>query len=211
MASCRVGCTNNFKIHYRTVIARPKGKLTRLEVCNLKYLKPKKYDHPHMKIKDFAEITQGGLPLLYVLCTDLYMSDSGSRSPWGILEGWACTEARLPQPQERQGETGTHFACPWQVGKGAKQPLLGQLPGCRPQDASHPQRCSWLHPYHHAWWKEWGGGKPSSLLAAASHSRSPLPSPTAGPQWTLRCRHSSKMWQLAKDAVFHRCSVAQPL
>ena len=125
MASCRVGCTNDFKIPYRTVIARPKGKLARLEVCNLKYLKAKKYDHPHVKIRDFAEITQGGLPLLYVLCTDLYnMSDSGSRSPWGILEGWACTGARLPQPQEHWGETGTHLACPRQVRKEAKQALL---------------------------------------------------------------------------------------
>lgn len=53
-------------------------------------MKAKKYDHPHVKIGDFAEITQGGLPLFCILCRDMYyVSDSGSRGPEGILEGQA--------------------------------------------------------------------------------------------------------------------------
>lgn len=145
----------------------------------MKYLKAKKYNHPQVKIRDFAEISQGGLPLSYVLYADLYdMSDSGSRSLWGILEGWACTEARLLQPQERQGETGTHLACPQQAGKGAKQPLLDS---CLAADLEMPPTHSDAPGCIPAMMLGGRGEELESQLAAASHSGSPLPSPTAGP------------------------------
>lgn len=141
MASCGGDCTDNSKIHPRTATARPKGTLTRLEGCNLKYLKAEKCEL-HRDERFCWKYT--GRPSPALCFTQIcHASDSGSRHPWDILEGWSIRATPLspgagrPQPQQHRGQAGTHLGCPWQVRR-SQTPSL-QLPSHRTRDASYPQ------------------------------------------------------------------------
>jgi len=70
----------------------------------------------------------------------------------------ASPRARLHQPQEGWGETGTHLACPGQAGKGAEQPFLDSCPAVGPETLpTHSDA-----PGHPAQAKGGGVGEPAS-------------------------------------------------